>query len=131
METPKYNGGKTDAQHFRLIVRLIIASYNAGWFVLALKSLNVPFSEPIYWHVASYLMIVLTTWLAVTASIRALTWWETCAVLFASVRSSLYVADNFWSPLGVWLLALSGIAVTVLAMLSSSALSGDLEVRKT
>lgn len=119
METPKYNGGKTDAQHFRLIVRLIIASYNAGWFVLALKSLNVPFSEPIYWHVASYLMIVLTTW------------WATCAVLFASVRSSLYVADNFWSPLGVWLLALSGIAVTVLAMLSSSALSGDLEVRKT
>jgi len=107
----------------RLTLKVIIASYALGWMVLALQTRRLPFLDPFYWRLASVIMLCLTLWLALSLSLKALVWWTTTALAFASVRSISYLIDGIYSPFGVWLLVLSGIAVTVLAVISVEALT--------
>lgn len=108
------------------LLHIMVGSYVIGWSILAIYSKNVPLLEDSIWRIASAVVFCLTLWLAITLSIRALIWWSSAAVIVATLRAAAYASEGVASVLGAWMLVLSGIAVTTMAILSVQALTGRL-----
>lgn len=109
------------------LLRLLILTYVLGWFILVLNVGRVPLLAGYYWQIGSGIAMALTLWLAVSLSSKALTWWAAFTMTVVTVRSFSYLSEGIWNPLGVWLLVLSGVSITGLAVISVNVLSGHEE----
>lgn len=116
----------SDVRAVRTILRVHVFTYVLGLTVLLFFSRNVPYLDRPYWQAATLVLVVLTFWLARSLSIQALTWWSSTTFLYATVRSYAYAAEGAYSPLGVWMLVITGISITALAVISVNALTGRL-----
>jgi len=115
---------KNDLIIVRHILQGIILSYTIGWGILIFNVGRVPGLPGHYWQVSAVICFGMTVWLAITLSFTALTWWCAIVLSLVTLRSSVYAKEGILNPTGVWLLVLSGIAITGLAVISVNALTG-------
>lgn len=125
------NQTKHDVPVIRHILQGLILSYCFGWGVLVLNVGSVPLLDNRWWQISSAICISTTIWLAITLTLRTLVWWTATVMTVVTVRSFAYFSDGILNPFGVWLLVLSGVTVTGLAVISINALTGRLGALKT
>lgn len=120
------NETKHDLPMIRHILQGLIASYCVGWVILVINVGNVPLLGNYWWTITSAICIFTTLYLAYTLSIRSLIWWVATIVSVVTIRSVAYASTGILNPVGVWLLVLSGVTITGLAVISVNALTGRL-----
>jgi hypothetical protein len=120
---------KTELDVITKVLHILIFSYAIGWAILAWHSRSVPLLDDFYWRITAFVIFALTLWLGYTLSIRSLIWWTAAGIMVVTVRSFAYASDGTFSPLGVWLLVLSGIAVTDMAVIAVHGVTGRLQVK--
>jgi hypothetical protein len=118
---------KHDLVVLRRILRSLIFSYGIGWVVLVFNVGRIPLLNPIAWEAASAVCLFVTIWLAWSLSIRSLTIWTAVIFSVVTMRSFAYISDGIFNPLGVWMLVMSGVSVTGLAVISVNAITGNME----
>ena len=96
-----------------------------GWIVLTVHSRRVPGPPDIVWQSAAGVLVLLTVWLVASMSNRAAVATAFAVVVVGAARSIAYITTDSWSPLGVWIVAVSYSLVVAFAV----ALVNELEDR--
>lgn len=109
------------------ILRVLIFSYIIGWVILIVNVGNIPLLNGLVWELGAVICLVSTFWLGITLSLKALRCWVVVVMIYTSLRSFAYGVEGIFNPLGVWLLVLTGVSITALAVISVKALTGRLE----
>lgn len=109
------------------ILRLLIYSYAIGWIILIANIGSIPLFDGLFWEIGATICLGMTLWLAHKLSMTALHWWVAYLIIYVSMRAFAYGYRGIFNPLGVWLLVLTGVSITALAVISVNALAGRLE----
>lgn len=119
-----------DLEVLRKILRYLIASYTIGWGLLAWFAIKTDLIDDQYWRVSAIILLGLTIWLVVSLNIRSLWAWVTGSIVIVTVRSISYASEGIFAPFGVWMLVMSGVSITGLAVISVNAVTGRLHEDK-
>lgn len=110
----------------RDVLRVLIGTYALGWGLIGIHSTELEIVNLTFWRIASFVMVGMTLWLACKLSFTALVWWTSSTVIFVCVRAYGFGDEGRFDPIGVWFVAMSGIAITNLAVIFANVLTGRL-----
>lgn len=120
-----------DVHILQNILRVLIGSYLLGWGILIANVGTVPLFNGIIWEFSAFACAAVTIWLISSLTKRALVAWSAVVLTVVTLRSFAYIQEGIFNPAGVWLLVLSGVSVTNLAVITVNALIGREERLKT
>jgi hypothetical protein len=113
-------------EQIRNVLRFLIGTYAIGWVLIGINASELDLVDVTFWRIVSAVMIGMTLWLACKLSFTALVWWTSTTILTVCLRTYGFGDDGKFDPIGVWFVAMSGIAITNLAVIFANVLTGRL-----
>ena len=120
------NKNQIPVEDIRNVLRILIGTYAIGWALLGFHANELTVINTTFWRLVSVIMIGMTLWLACKLSFTALIWWTASTVVVVGLRAYGFGDEGRFDPVGVWFVAMSGIAITNLSVIFANVLTGRL-----